>query len=418
MKVLLATDAFPPVSGGSGWSAFELARELRRRGHEVLVVRPRPGAPRGLTHTSYDQLRVVEVGAPAPAIPYVRNYFKNERLYAELAGVLADLIRRERIEIAHGQHVLTCLPTIDAAHRSGLPAVCTVRDYWPVCYWSDLLHTKDGAALCPACSGRMMVRCIRPRAGAAWPAAVPMIPYMRRNLRRKREGLARADAIIAVSTTIAADLRARAPEIAHTRLEIIPNPVNLQDLAARAERTARPLAGPYVLYLGKLAPNKGTAHLFDVMDRAALDWPLVVVGDGPDRHSLEVEATRRRRPVRFTGWVDRDAATAWLAHADILLFPSRGPESLSRVLIEASALGVPIAAMRTGGTPDIIEDGVTGLLSWTPDELADDVGRLRADASLRRRLGEAARQRARAFDAPAVVERIERLYVELRERAG
>jgi glycosyltransferase involved in cell wall biosynthesis len=296
MKVLLATDAFPPVSGGSGWSAFELARELRRRGHEVLVVRPRPGAPRGLTHTSYDQLRVVEVGAPAPAIPYVRNYFKNERLYAELAGVLADLIRRERIEIAHGQHVLTCLPTIDAAHRSGLPAVCTVRDYWPVCYWSDLLHTKDGAALCPACSGRMMVRCIRPRAGAAWPAAVPMIPYMRRNLRRKREGLARADAIIAVSTTIAADLRARAPEIAHTRLEIIPNPVNLQDLAARAERTARPLAGPYVLYLGKLAPNKGIAHLFDVMDRAALDWPLVVVGDGPDRHSLEVEATRRRRP--------------------------------------------------------------------------------------------------------------------------
>ena len=64
----------------------------------------------------------------------------------------------------------------------------------------------------------MMTRCIRPRAGAAWPLALPMIPYMRANLARKRSGLAPADAVIAVSSTIAADLKARAPEVAGTPL--------------------------------------------------------------------------------------------------------------------------------------------------------------------------------------------------------
>jgi glycosyltransferase involved in cell wall biosynthesis len=88
---------------------------------------------------------------------------------------------------------------------------------------------------------------------------------------------------------------------------------------------------------------------------------------------------------------------------------------LSRVLIEASALGVPIAAMDTGGTSDIIVHERTGLLSATPDALAKDVRRLRNDPALRGRLGAAARQHAEErFDAPAVVARIEALYVELR----
>ena len=414
MNVLLATDAFPPVSGGSGWSTYELARGLRRRGHQVLVVRPRPGEPAGTTATTYDGFRIVEMGAPAPRVPYVRNYFKNERLYGRLADLLADLVAAEQIDIMHGQHVLTCLPAVEAARRTGIPSVCTIRDYWPVCYWSDLIHTRDDADLCPACTGGMMTRCIRPRAGAAWPAAVPMIPYMRRNLARKRRGLAAADAVIAVSHRIAQDLTARAPELGSTRLEIIPNPVDLLALRDRAAARPAPLQGPYALYLGKLAPNKGTAHLIPAAERAGLPWPLVVAGDGPDRARLDAAARESRLDVRFTGWIDQDAATAWLAHATMLIFTSRGPESLSRVLIEASALGVPIAAMRTGGTPDIVEAGVTGLLSDTPGELSRDVRRLIVDDDLRARLGAAARERAGRFDAATVTARVEQLYRELR----
>ncbi len=417
MNVLIATDAFPPVCGGSGWSTYELARGLRSRGHGVLVVQPRPGTPETVRETSYDGLRVLEFGTRAPAIPYVRNYFKNERLHARLADFLAPLVASERMDIVHGQHVMTGLPSIEAARRAGVPSVCTVRDYWPVCYWSDLIHTRDEGTLCPGCSASMMTVCIRPRAGAAWPLALPMIPYMRANLARKRSGLAAADAVIAVSTTIAGDLKARAPELADTHLRIIPNPVNIADLRARAAALPAPLPGPYALYLGKLAPNKGTLHLVDVAERAGLDWPLVIAGDGPDRKAIAARAGRSSRDIRMRGWVDKDAATAWLAHASMLVFTSRGPESLSRVLIEASALGVPIAAMNTGGTPDIIADEETGLLSDTPAELAEDVRRLRADEQLRRRLGEAARTRAaNLFDATATTMKIEQLYRELLEK--
>ena len=81
---------------------------------------------------------------------------------------------------------MTTMAGIEAAEAAGAPAVATVRDYWPVCYWSDLLRTRDGLELCPACTAANMTQCIRPRAGAAWPIALPMIPSMRKNLAAKR----------------------------------------------------------------------------------------------------------------------------------------------------------------------------------------------------------------------------------------
>lgn len=414
MRILLATDSFPPGCGGSGWSTFELARGLRKLGHEILLVQPIAGRPGGLRERTYDGFHVIEFGAPAPNVPFLRNYYKNERLYERLTTYLMDVIARRDVDVVHGQHVLTCLPSIAAARQAGIPSVCTVRDYWPVCYWSDLIHTREADALCPGCSASMMTQCLRPRAGAAWPLVLPMIPYMRANLARKQTGLAGADAVIAVSTAIAADLRSRAPALASTRMVVIPNPVDVSRLRAQAAATTRPLPEPYALYLGKIARNKGTDRLLRVARGAGLAWPLVIAGDGPDRVALEAEASRLGGDVRFTGWLQSDDAVRWLAHAEILIFPSRGPESLSRVLIEASALGIPIAAMRTGGTADIIEDERTGLLSATADELTADVHRLIIDADLRRRLGRAAQHRATdRFEASHVVARVEELYQSL-----
>ena len=414
MKVLLATDSFPPLCGGSGWSTYELARGVRALGHDVIVVQPKPGRTYAPRERDYEGFRTIEAGFTAPRVPYVRNYFKNERLYPALSDLLFEIAGRERVDIVHGQHVLTSLPSITAAHRRGIPAVCTVRDYWPVCYWSDLIYSNTSEDLCPACSAGMMTRCVRPRSGALWPLALPMIPYMRANLARKRTGLAAADGIIAVSSTIASDLRARAPEIARTRLEIIPNPVDLVGLRTAAAAATPPLPGPYALYLGKLAPNKGTSHLVDIAERAGLQWPLAIVGDGPDRPLLEEAARCSSRDVRLAGWADRQQAIAWLAHASVLVFPSRGPESLSRVLLEASALGVPIAAMNTGGTPDIVRHGETGLLSMSPAELARDVRRLVDDEDLRHKLGAAAMQWVeRTFEGKSVVKRVEALYLDV-----
>jgi len=289
-----------------------------------------------------------------------------------------------------------------------------VRDYWPVCYWGTLIHDPASPTLCPACSASMMTRCIRPRAGAAWPLALPFIPYMRGNLARKQHALAGASAVVAVSSAIARDLRQRSSLLAPARIAIIPNPVDVAAIRRAAQAEAPPVKGPYAIFVGKLEQNKGTQFLLPALERAGLSWPLVVVGDGRQRGALEADARRLNRDVRFLGWLDRPRVMAWLAHASLLVFPSYGPESLSRVLLEAAAIGVPIAAMHTGGTGDIIAHGVSGLLSATPEELGEHVARLASDRALAGELARRAREHVDAhFDTALVVGRVEALYRDL-----
>jgi len=412
MRILIATDSFPPHCGGSGWSVYELAKGLRARGHDIVVVQPRPGRPPD--RREYDGFHVDEFGALAPGIPFVRNYLKNERLYGRLASHLRAVIQRDAIELVHGHHVLTAPPSVAAARMAGIAVVCTVRDYWPACYWSDLIHDFSSDALCPGCSSRMMTRCLRPRAGALWPLALPFIPYMRANLARKQAWLSASDAVIGVSSTITSDLRARVPGLRATRIETIPNPVDLDTIRAAGTAGPAPLGPPYAVYVGKLARNKGVSKLAPAVERAGLRWPLVIIGDGPERRALEQQFKATAREVRFTGWVPRPEALRWLGHASLLVFPSHGPESLSRVLLEASALGVPIAAIDTGGTRDVVIHAVTGLLSETAETLGNDIARLVGDRTLAGNLAAAARLHVeRTFASAEVVRRVEILYREV-----
>jgi glycogen(starch) synthase len=416
LRILIATDAFPPVCGGSGWSTWELSRGLVKRGHHVEVVKVEAGARRGIYETAYEGLRVTEFCRPATNVPVVRNLQKNERLWPAVERYLTGRLREGRFDLVHGQHAMTTVPSINAAAAAGVPAVATVRDYWPVCYWSDLIYDPSQSSLCPACTATMMTTCVRPRAGAATPAAWTLIPYMRLNLQTKRRTLARADAVIAPSHAIARDLRERAQELADTPIYTIPNPVDMAPLDEIHERAVRPKPEPYVLYAGKLAPNKGVQFLLGAYQRAGITWPLVVAGDGPMRAAFEAEARERAIAVEMLGWLPRDRTLEWMRHAGMLAFPSYGPESLSRVLIEASALGVPIAAMDTGGTRDIIHPGLTGMLSIDADGFARDLARLFTDERLRVSLGSQARVEAHArFSAPSVVERVEQVYRSLLE---
>jgi glycosyltransferase involved in cell wall biosynthesis len=257
----------------------------------------------------------------------------------------------------------------------------------------------------------MMQRCVRPRAGRWSMAAWSLIPYMRSNLATKRTTLARAQAIIAVSTALAQDLKTRAPELAATPIYTIPNPVDMAPLDAVRASSRRPVDEPYVLYAGKLAPNKGVQFLLPALADAGVEWPLVIAGDGPLRQTLEADARAAGRALRVLGWRDRTEVWTWMRHATMLAFPSYGPESLSRVLIEAAAIGVPIAAMNTGGTGDILQHRVSGLLSTDPQGFARDLATLAADERLRSALGTAARAAAHArFSAASVVERVEHVY--------
>src|SRR5687767_8058327 len=276
MRILIATDTFPPVSGGSGWSTYELARGLRARGHDIFIVRTY--SERDPVPTDYDGFDVIGFPAFAPPVPFLRNYVRNERLYEHLSRYLAELIRKEKIDVIHAQHVLTGPASVTAAQRAGIPSVCTVRDYWPVCYWGDVLADPNAGIVCPGCSAGAMTRCLRPRTGLAWPATLPMIPYMRANLRRKQTTMAAADVIVAVSAHVADAVRARVPEFQRTRIEVIANGVDVQGVRAEADATTRPLQEPYGLFVGKLAKNKGAHALVDVTAMARLEMPLVVIG--------------------------------------------------------------------------------------------------------------------------------------------
>ena len=416
LRILVVTDAFPPVCGGSGWSTWELSRGLVARGHHVEVVKVEAGDCSGVFETSYDGMRVTEFCRTATNIPFVRNVQKNERLWAALEKFLVARLTEGRFDLVHGQHAMTTVPSINAGVSTGTPSVATVRDYWPVCYWADLIYDPAQPILCPACTVSMMTRCVRPRAGGATAAAWPLIPYMRANLQTKRTTLARAGAIVAPSHAIARDLKARAPELANTPLYTIPNPVDMTRLDEIVARSTRLRPDPYALYAGKLATNKGVQYLLRAYKQAGITWPLVIAGDGPLRAAFESEARELDIPIHVLGWVTRDQTLAWMRHASLLAFPSYGPESLSRVLIEASALGVPIAAMDTGGTRDIIHPGLTGLLSASPEDFANDLARLFRDERLRESLGTQARAEAHAkFAAPSVVERVEQVYRSLLE---
>lgn len=411
LRVLIVTDAFPPVCGGSGWSTWELARGLTARGHRVDVVKIEIGSPAAIVEQQYESTRITVFRRPAPQVPFIRNVVKNEWLWHELAVYLSARVADDDVDIIHAQHVMTTVPSIHAGRRAGVPVVATVRDYWPVCYWSDLIYDPAQPQLCPTCSVSMMTQCVRPRAGRLTVASWSLIPYMRANLRTKRRTLAQASAIVAVSSTIARDLAARAPEIDAPLIHTIPNPIDMVALDRSAAASVTPMPDPYVLYAGKLATNKGVQYLLPAMAAAGLRLPLVIIGDGPLRESLEADAASRGIDVRVLGWRTREEVWAWMRHATMLAFPSYGPESLSRVLIEAAALGAPIAAMDTGGTRDILTHRVTGLLSTDVEGLARDLAELARDERLRAALGQAAQADVhKRFAATAVIEQIEHVY--------
>jgi glycosyltransferase involved in cell wall biosynthesis len=109
--------------------------------------------------------------------------------------------------------------------------------------------------------------------------------------------------------------------------------------------------------------------------------------------------------------VEEERALALMKHADCLLFPSRWQEPLSRVLLDALALGAVIVAEPTGGTAEIVVDGESGLLGRGVAELGRALRRVLDDSSLARRLREGARRRAvSVFSENAVIPQVEALY--------
>jgi len=168
-----------------------------------------------------------------------------------------------------------------------------------------------------------------------------------------------------------------------------------------------------VLVLGNRSPGKVAADFLaagEQVHRRHPDALFVLVGEGPT-------------PIPGVAWVRHlgplanPDVLALYAGAEIVAVPSVIPDALSRVVLEGMAAGRPVIGTAVGGTPELIDDGETGLLvpRHDPAALARAVDRLLADPALAARLGAAARRRVETrFSPDASLDRLLALYAAVR----
>jgi len=169
-----------------------------------------------------------------------------------------------------------------------------------------------------------------------------------------------------------------------------------------------------VVTVANLRPEKGYDTLLDaarlVVDRGA-PVRFVSVGRGSEEEAMRERHRTLGLGDRFTFLGRRDDVLRLLVAADVFVLPSR-QEGLPVVLMEATSVGLAIVATAVGGVPQVLTDGVDGLVvpPDAPGDLAAAVVRLVEDPGLRGRLGSAARSRSTMFDVTAATREIEAIY--------
>jgi glycosyltransferase involved in cell wall biosynthesis len=210
-----------------------------------------------------------------------------------------------------------------------------------------------------------------------------------------------ADHVVAISSETAREIR----ELVDVPVEVIPYTTPFPGHPAPRALSAPGGKQRTILFIGRLVELKGLAYLIEAAARLDGRVPvrIVAIGIGPERQRLEALARERNVEVDFRNKVpDAELHQAFVT-SDLLVLPSiidaRGDtEGLGVALLDAMSYGIPAIASRVGGIPDIIEDGVSGLLvpPADPQALANAIARLAGDPAYAKRLADAGRERLRS----------------------
>ncbi len=367
-RVIMVSSLFFPLLGGTEQQALALARLLRKKGFDVAVL------TRSLKgHPAYEVIDTVPVYRHIRPLPWGKwfglTYF--------LAVVWFLIQHRHTYDIVHC-HILQGFHSVAAM-------LC-----------KNIFHNKvivKVAATGPLSDFIMMRQ-------------VLLGSFFLKKIRG-------ADRIITVCRQSEQEaLRAGMPAEALIR---IPNGVDVQRFLPSVTKAKTDVR---IVFVARLDVMKGTHVLLKAFSAVREHAGLVsldIIGDGPEREALQQQARILgiAADVHFYGEIIE--ILPYLQEATVFVLPSFS-EGLSNVILEAMACGLPIVATRVGGTPDIIQDGVNGLLV-EPDhaeQLASAVNRLLHDEDAAMRMGEAARKTVEQnFSMEAVSEKYSGLYQEL-----
>lgn len=400
LPVAVCSREFPPeVYGGAGVHVGNLARELRRPELGIDLRAHVFGADRqGVT--AYRPWEALEGGAPH---------------LAALRTFSVDLAMAAGVEGARVVHTHTWYANL-AGHFAkllyGIPHVMTCHSLEPLRPWKAE-QLGGGYALSSFA---------------------------------ERTAVEAADAVIAVSEGMRADVLRCYPGVDPGRVHVIFNGIDpgrwrpvdgTEALAAHGVDPAR----PYVVFVGRITRQKGLPHLLDAAFHLPEGVGLVLLAGEPDTPQIAAEVrdkvARLEAERGHVTWIERmlppDEVVQFLSHARVFACPSVY-EPFGIVNLEAMACGAPVVASRVGGIPEIVVEGETGhLVPFEPDpddpfgvprdperfarDLADRIAALVAEPDRARRMGKAGRTRVEArFTWRAVAEETAALYRSLADR--
>ena len=219
-----------------------------------------------------------------------------------------------------------------------------------------------------------------------------------------RRVLNRVDHVVCVSAGQAAKVGKAG--VGSGKITVIHNSIDTGRFATPEASGGKMLAGLFgdapsriAMAVGRLSPEKGFGKLVEcaaILRQRGVDVGFVLVGEGPEREALEHEISRAGLAGRFILAGFRKDVDRLLPHADLLV-QSSFTEGMPNVVLEAMAASVPVVATAVGGTPEVVDEGVTGLLvnPGRADELAAGVTAVLANEANRLRMGHAACQRVR-----------------------
>lgn len=346
---ILQINKYHWLKGGADKVYLDTIELLRSHGHTVV---PFAMKGKGVQDSEFSRYFVEEVDYNRPGvINKISSALKV--LYSWDARQKMDMLLREQpIDVAHFhlfQHQIS--PSVFAPLRAkGIPIILTLHDLKPLC---PVYTMRSHGEICEKCNGNNYYHCLvnRCNKGSFAKSAINMMEmYLHHALGYYRH----VDMFIAVSDFY----RSKMLAYGYPADKVVLAPNGLNPDKYRHEKGD----DGYILYFGRLSEEKGITTLLDAI-RQLPDCRLVIAGDGPEKNALEACVTGEMATrVRFAGHLSTEETMRLAARARLTVLPSVWYENCPMSILESFAVGTPVVGSRIGGIPELIDDGVDGLL--------------------------------------------------------